>query len=458
MQRRRCLLRPCPYHRAQRQPVRHPMRLPPMLYREGIRCRAGPLNNGIPMPIKHPMPPCWLPHLPPPNRPPPFHPLQQWLHHHPLHLCIRAPQDHVEHRVMTRESLSMPLCSCRFGKPNDWAVEKPSWCHPVAPWMAMLSKPLLDGLYFSLSLSLSFLFSGFDIGGNRLLAPRRISADPTWSPGTWHSLCSWSPARSTLGLFFSFLVLGLPCVSQFPSTPHTVQPHCSRRLPWFVYMAITQSSNHTYARNHNQLQTLGSALCLAGKTERCINSGNTGHWVILLTKSAPRVAHVICGEIVAGQMSTYNIRRHREAHSHKMSQPTQKLFLIGIGYIGGSLLVELLKGHPKQFKLSALVRNSNQADKLKELGVEPVSGDLDAHDVIAHAVANADITIHAATADHPASVEAVLDGLEKREATGLKSIYIHTSASPLHFTSFKCALQANVLLKAANFYPCRARA
>jgi len=105
----------------------------------------------------------------------------------------------------------------------------------------------------------------------------------------------------------------------------------------------------------------------------------------------------------------------------------KKVFLIGVGYIGGSLLTELQK--TGQYDISVLVRKDERAEKLKEFGLTVVKGDLHAHDVIEKAAAESEITFHTATADDLPSVKAVLDGLRQRDKKGLTSIYIHTSGT-----------------------------
>lgn len=46
------------------------------------------------------------------------------------------------------------------------------------------------------------------------------------------------------------------------------------------------------------------------------------------------------------------------------------LFLVGTGFIGGTLLTDLLAS--KKYKISALTRKDDQAKKLEELGVRPI--------------------------------------------------------------------------------------
>ncbi|GAA93584.1 uncharacterized protein L969DRAFT_95770 [Mixia osmundae IAM 14324] len=105
----------------------------------------------------------------------------------------------------------------------------------------------------------------------------------------------------------------------------------------------------------------------------------------------------------------------------------KRVFQIGHGYIGGSLLVELLKD--EQYELTVLVRSDDKAARLKALGVKSIKGGFDDQEIIANAVSRADIVIHVAFADDVPSVEAVLKGLRQRPASSDSAIYIHTSGT-----------------------------
>jgi len=107
---------------------------------------------------------------------------------------------------------------------------------------------------------------------------------------------------------------------------------------------------------------------------------------------------------------------------------SETVFLIGSGYIGGTLLIGLLEKF-EAANISVLNRREEREDTFKKLGVKTVSGSLHDHDVIKSAAAKHDITIHAATADDLPSAQAVLDGLEERASKGLKSLYLHTSGT-----------------------------
>ncbi|BGP17093.1 hypothetical protein JCM10213_006877 [Rhodosporidiobolus nylandii] len=103
------------------------------------------------------------------------------------------------------------------------------------------------------------------------------------------------------------------------------------------------------------------------------------------------------------------------------------VFVLGTGFIGGSVLQALLD--EKKYEIAALCRDDKKADKLKELGVRPVKGELDSDEVISKESAKADIIFHMATADDLPSVKSILKGLEQRPASAKPAIYIHTSGT-----------------------------
>jgi len=106
-----------------------------------------------------------------------------------------------------------------------------------------------------------------------------------------------------------------------------------------------------------------------------------------------------------------------------------KIFLLGAtGYIGGSLLTVLLKS-PEKYTISALVRNKDQAEKLKELGVTPILGSLDDTELLVEAAKNADAVVNTADADHLSSVQALLKGLKAKQDK--RAVLLHTSGSAL---------------------------
>lgn len=120
--------------------------------------------------------------------------------------------------------------------------------------------------------------------------------------------------------------------------------------------------------------------------------------------------------------------------TNTMSTTTTKapLFLLGVGFIGGSVLQSLIDS--KQYDISALTRSEAQATRLKELGVKPIFGTLHDEELIAETTLKNDIIIHAATADDIPSVRAILAGLAKRPASSPRAHYIHTSGSECLFS------------------------
>jgi nucleoside-diphosphate-sugar epimerase len=103
-----------------------------------------------------------------------------------------------------------------------------------------------------------------------------------------------------------------------------------------------------------------------------------------------------------------------------------KVFVTGAtGYIGGSVAQGLVaSGH----QVVGLVRSTEcaKAPLLKACGIEPILGDLDDPEMLAKAALAADAVIHAANADHPGSVVALLAALERSEKT-----LIHTTGSAI---------------------------
>ena len=103
------------------------------------------------------------------------------------------------------------------------------------------------------------------------------------------------------------------------------------------------------------------------------------------------------------------------------------------GYIGGSVLTGLLQ-HPNasNFKITALIRgDEDRVKKLASLGVTPLIGTNDSHDIIEKAAIESHVVIHTAnSADDLPSTKAIIDGLNKRtQTTGKSVIYIHTSGT-----------------------------
>ncbi|CAF1198185.1 unnamed protein product [Rotaria sp. Silwood1] len=115
------------------------------------------------------------------------------------------------------------------------------------------------------------------------------------------------------------------------------------------------------------------------------------------------------------------------------SQQINVLFTGATGYIGGSVLTGLLQ-HPNSsnFKITALIRgDENRVKKLASLGVTPLIGSNDSHDLIEKAASESHVVIHTGdSADDLPSARAIISGLNKRtQTTGKPVIYIHTSGT-----------------------------
>ncbi|WYZ37002.1 hypothetical protein EsH8_II_000508 [Colletotrichum jinshuiense] len=100
------------------------------------------------------------------------------------------------------------------------------------------------------------------------------------------------------------------------------------------------------------------------------------------------------------------------------------VFLIGPGFIGLQIITELLA---EGYQVTTMVRRPEAAGRLEGLGCRTVLGSLDRHDIICKTVADSEIVIHTASADHLPSVNSVLDGIAERKSSGKDTIYIHTS-------------------------------
>ena len=117
-----------------------------------------------------------------------------------------------------------------------------------------------------------------------------------------------------------------------------------------------------------------------------------------------------------------------------MSSKQINILLTGAtGYIGGSILTGLLQ-HPNasHFKITAPIRgDESRVKKLASLGVIPLIGANDSHDIIEKAASESDVVIHTAnSADDLPSTKSIVSGLNKRtNVTGKPVIYIHTSGT-----------------------------
>lgn len=111
------------------------------------------------------------------------------------------------------------------------------------------------------------------------------------------------------------------------------------------------------------------------------------------------------------------------------SQPQKTVFLVGPGFIGGTLLVRLKEARP-DLKLSALTRRDEQVRELEAMGITAVRGTLEDDEVIRTHAAQADIVLHTATADDKTSAMAIVEGLKARgDKARRKAVYIHTSGN-----------------------------
>jgi nucleoside-diphosphate-sugar epimerase len=117
-----------------------------------------------------------------------------------------------------------------------------------------------------------------------------------------------------------------------------------------------------------------------------------------------------------------------------MSSKQINIFLTGAtGYIGGSILTGLLQ-HPNvsNFKITVLVRgDESRVKKIAALGVTPIIGSNDSHDIVEKAASESHVVIHTSnSADDLPSTRSIISGLNKRtQTTGKPVIYIHTSGT-----------------------------
>jgi len=107
--------------------------------------------------------------------------------------------------------------------------------------------------------------------------------------------------------------------------------------------------------------------------------------------------------------------------------PAKHIFITGsTGYIGGSILTELLK-HPAKYAISALVRKPDQAEVMKKLGVKPILGGLDDDDILFQASKAADAVVNTADADHLRSVQSIVKGIKAKKDP--RAVLLHTSGT-----------------------------
>lgn len=101
-----------------------------------------------------------------------------------------------------------------------------------------------------------------------------------------------------------------------------------------------------------------------------------------------------------------------------------KVFVTGAaGFIGGSIAAGLVKaGH----QVVGLVRNPEQIEELKKIGVSGVVGTLDDRELLIAQAREADAVINAASSDNRAAVEGIIEGL-----AGTGKVFLHTSGSSI---------------------------
>ncbi|KAK7747628.1 hypothetical protein SLS62_009039 [Diatrype stigma] len=110
-----------------------------------------------------------------------------------------------------------------------------------------------------------------------------------------------------------------------------------------------------------------------------------------------------------------------------MASTDKKVLIIGPGFIGWNVLELLAK---EGYAVTGFVRRQEAADQLKASGAaQTVLGELDDKALITKLVADHDIVMHIASADHAPSAEAVLAGVRQRADAGLQTIYIHTTGT-----------------------------
>ncbi|KAH1338665.1 hypothetical protein KXV68_002849 [Aspergillus fumigatus] len=114
---------------------------------------------------------------------------------------------------------------------------------------------------------------------------------------------------------------------------------------------------------------------------------------------------------------------------------TKSVLIVGAtGYIGGSILTELLQSpEASELSISALIRRPEQAARLQSLGVKPLEfKGLDDLDACRDAASQHDVVINAASASHDSSAKALIEGLSQRQkATGRDAYMIHTSGTSI---------------------------
>lgn len=116
--------------------------------------------------------------------------------------------------------------------------------------------------------------------------------------------------------------------------------------------------------------------------------------------------------------------------THTAARPV--IFITGgTGYIAGTFLhLMLSRDYLSRFEISALVRRPSDAKKMSELGVTPIMGTLDDHELLRRESARASVVFNTANCDHQDSAIAIIRGLSERsKESGSRPILIHTSGA-----------------------------
>lgn len=115
-----------------------------------------------------------------------------------------------------------------------------------------------------------------------------------------------------------------------------------------------------------------------------------------------------------------------------MSDKLSVFLLGGTGYLGGSILAELIKRHPEA-RFVTLVRNPADNAAFEPLGVEVINGTHADLALIERLASEHDVVVNAADAETLALSKAILAGMEKRARdqpeAQRKPILIHTSGT-----------------------------
>ncbi|KAJ7673891.1 hypothetical protein DFH06DRAFT_1319008 [Mycena polygramma] len=108
------------------------------------------------------------------------------------------------------------------------------------------------------------------------------------------------------------------------------------------------------------------------------------------------------------------------------------LFIGGTGYIGSPIFSRFIEKNDPKFNITALVRSTEKAEKLRALNVQLniVSGSHDDAALVERLASEADVVFALADSDNLKAAEAILRGLKKRfDTTGVKPTLIHISGT-----------------------------